>query len=115
MNPQMSRKYLTNDRILGYPCLPHPLFTGTMIAGTVSNHRNNNAQVYVTSFGWTRLFPIKLKSDDYDTFLLFFNSNGVWPEKIMDIFKEHLSSYFVRSCVRLTAIRRQSNITHLGA
>ena len=53
MNPQISRQYLTNDFMLRYPRLPHPLFTDTMIVGSVSKHVNNNNQFYGTSFVWT--------------------------------------------------------------
>ena len=51
MNPQMSRQYPSNDRMLRYPCLPHQLFTDILISGTVSKCRKNNAQVYGTYFG----------------------------------------------------------------
>ena len=46
MNPHMSQRYPNNDRILRYPRLPHPVFTDTMVAGTVSKLGNNNSQVY---------------------------------------------------------------------
>ena len=63
MNPHMSLWYPNNDQMLRYHCLPHPVFTDTIIAGTVSNFVNKNAQLYGTSFGWTRLFPMKIKND----------------------------------------------------
>ena len=88
MNTQMSRRYPINDRALGYPRLPHPLFTDTMIAGTVSKRGNNNSQVYGTYFGWTRFFPMKLNSDDHETLPLLFNHDGVPPEMIVDNSKE---------------------------
>ena len=66
MNPHMSQRYPNNDRILRYPRLPHPVFTDTMIAGTVSNSGNKNSQVYGTLSGWTRLFPNKLNNDAHE-------------------------------------------------
>ena len=96
INLQISRQYPTNNRILRYPCVLHPLYTDTMIAGTVSKPVNNNAQVYVTSYGWKRLFPMKLKSDDNETLPLIFKRYGVPPEMIMDNSKEILSSDFCK-------------------
>ena len=84
MNPQMSRRYLTNDRILRYPCILHPLLNDTMISGNVSKRGNNNSQVYGTSFGWTRLFPMRLNSDAHETLSLLFKSDCVPPGMIMD-------------------------------
>ena len=53
INPQMSRRYPTNDWILMYPCLPHTIFTDIMIVDIFYKHGNNNSQVYGASFGWT--------------------------------------------------------------
>ena len=94
MNPHISQWYPNNERMLRNPHTPHPLFTDTMIAGTFSTHRNNNAQVYGPSFGWTRFPPTKLKSDTYETLPLIFKSDGVPPE--MDNSKDQLSSDFCK-------------------
>ena len=85
-----------------------------MIAGTVSKPVNNNAQVYVTSFGWTCLFPMKLKSDNHETLKLLFKCDVVPPDMIMDNSKEQLRIKFCKKLVRLTVIRRQFNPTRLG-
>ena len=114
MNLQISRKYPTNDRMLRYPCLHHPIYTDTMISGTVSKRGNKNAQVYVTYFGLKRLFPMKLKSDDHEILKSLFKCDGVPPEMIMDNSKEQLRSNFCKKLVRLTVIRRQFNPTRLG-
>ena len=104
-NPQMPRQYPTNDQMLRYPRLTHPLFTDTMIAGTVSKRGNKNSRVYGTSFGLTRFPPMKLKSDDNETLSLLFKHDGVLPEMIMDNSKEQLSSDF---CKKL----REANCHH---
>ena len=96
MKPLISRRYPTNYRMLRYPRLLHSLLTDTIIAGTVSNCGNNNAQLYVTYFGWTRLFPMKLKSDAHETLPLLFKRYGIPPEMIMDNSKEQLSSDFCK-------------------
>ena len=51
LNPTMDRRFPTNDRILRYKRLPHPIFTNTMFAGTASIRGNKCAHVYTTSFG----------------------------------------------------------------
>jgi hypothetical protein len=51
VNPTLVRRFPTNDRMLCYKQLPHPVFTDTLIAGTTSKHGNKYAQVYATSFG----------------------------------------------------------------
>ena len=51
INPTLSRKFPTNDRMLRYKRAPHPTFTDNMFAGTTSKHGNKCAQVYSTSFG----------------------------------------------------------------
>ena len=61
LNPTLSRHFLTNDRMLRYKWLPHPCFTDTLISGTTSRRGHKYAQVYSTSFGWSRTHPLKLK------------------------------------------------------
>ena len=94
MNPSMSRRYPTNDRMLRYPRLNHPLFSDTLIAGTKSKRGNKNAQVYGSSFGWCRAFPMATKGDAHDTLPLLFKRDGVPPDMIMDNSKEQLSKAF---------------------
>ena len=84
MNLHTQRRYPTNDRMLRYPCLPHSVFTDTLIARTATKRGNNNSKVYGKYFGWTRLLPMKPKSDAHNTFPLIFKNNVVLPEIIMD-------------------------------
>ena len=84
INPAMSRRYPTNDRMLRYPRLLHPLFSDTLIAGTMSKRGNKNAQVYGSSFGWCRAFPMRLKSEAHESLPLLFKQDGVPSEMIMD-------------------------------
>ena len=84
MNLQMSWWYLTNEWMMRHPRIPHKLFTDNMIAGNVSKWGNNNPQVYGTSFGWTRLLPMKLKSDSHETLPLLFKHYGVPHDMITD-------------------------------
>ena len=45
LNPTLSRRFPTNDRMLRYKRLPHPTFTDTMFAGTTSKRGNKCAQI----------------------------------------------------------------------
>ena len=65
-----------------------------MIYGTVYKHGNNNSQVYGISFGWTSLFPMKLKSEAHEKFTSIFKRDGVPPDMIMYNYKEQLNSDF---------------------
>ncbi len=51
LNPNIARRFLTNDRMLCYRRLPHPLFSDTMFAQTAAVGGNECAQVYTSSFG----------------------------------------------------------------
>jgi len=61
LNPTLSQRFPTNDRMLRYTRLPHTVFTDTMFALTVSRQGNKMAQIYSTSFGWARAHPMKCK------------------------------------------------------
>ena len=62
-NTSIMRRFLTNDRMLRYNRLPHPMFTDTLLAGTTSQHGHKFAQVFATSYGWSRTIPMTKKSD----------------------------------------------------
>ena len=96
LNPTLTRRYLTNDRLLRYPRLPHTVFTDTMIAGTVSQRGNKYAQVYATSYGWGRSFPMARKGDAHHTLDLLFKRDGVPPEMVMDGSKEQTQGQFAK-------------------
>ena len=56
LNPTLSRRFPTNDRILRYNRLPHTMFTDTMFASAVSRQANKMAQIYSTSWGIMKNF-----------------------------------------------------------
>jgi len=51
LNPTLSRRFLTNDRMLRYKRLPHTIFTDNMFALTASRQGNIMAQIYSTWMG----------------------------------------------------------------
>jgi hypothetical protein len=88
LNPMLSRRFLTNNRMLCYKRLPHPCFTDTLISGTTSRRGHKYAQVYSTSFGWSRVHPLKRKGDAHKTLSLLFHPDWVPLAMIMDGSKE---------------------------
>jgi hypothetical protein len=54
LNPMLAQQFPTNNWMLCYKRLPHPVFTDTMFAGTASKQGNKCAQAYATSFGWSK-------------------------------------------------------------
>ena len=96
MNPTLARRFPTNDRMLRYKRLPHPVFTDTLIAGTISRQGNKVAQVYATPFGWSRCHPMQRKGDAHQTLSLLFQRDGVPPTMIVDNSKEQTQGDFRR-------------------
>ena len=61
LNPNIACRFPTNDRMLRYRRLPHPIFSDTMFAKTAAVGGNKCAQVYTTYFGWCCAFPMERK------------------------------------------------------
>ena len=87
-NPSIMRRLPTNDHMLRYNILPHPLFTDTLLAGTASQRGHKFARVFATSYGWSRTIPMTNKSDTPFALDGLFRHEGVPPEMIMDGSKE---------------------------
>ena len=87
-NPSIMRIFPNNDPMLRYNRLPHSIFTDTLLAGTASQRSQNFAQVFATSYGWSRTIPTTKKSDAPFTLERLFRHEGVPPEMIMDGSKE---------------------------
>jgi hypothetical protein len=49
LNPTLSRRFPTNDRMLWYKHVLHTLFSDTFFAGSISRQGNKMAQAYATS------------------------------------------------------------------
>jgi hypothetical protein len=59
LHPTLSRRFRTNDRQLRYRRLPVDCFTDTLIASTTLPRNNKYAQIFATSDGWCRAFPMQ--------------------------------------------------------
>ena len=96
MHPTHLRRFSTNDRMLRYRRMPDPVFTDTLKAGTVSERGNKYAQVYCTSYGWSRAHPMKTKGEAHETLSLVFSRDGVPPKIVMDNAREQIHGEFRR-------------------
>ena len=98
LHPSLARRYPTNDRMLRYKRMPHPMFSDTLKAGTLSKRGNLYGQAYCTSFGWARCHPMAKKSEAHETLSLLFQRDVVPPKMIVDISKEQSLGNFARKC-----------------
>ena len=87
-NPSITRRFPTNNRMMRYNRLTHPIFTDTVLAGTASQHGHKFAQVFATSYDWSRTIPMTKKSDAPFALDRLFRHEGVPPENIMGESKE---------------------------
>jgi hypothetical protein len=94
--------------MLRYKRLPHPIFSDTMFAKTAAVGGNTCAQVYTTSFGWCRAFPIKRKGEAHESLLLLFQHDGVPPSMIVDNALEQILGDFKRKCREADCHLRQT-------
>ena len=95
-NLSIMRIFPTNDRMMRYNRLPHPMFTDKLLAGTASQRGHKFAQVFATSYGWSCTIPMTKKSDALFALDCLFRHEGVPPEMIMDGSKEQNLGEFAR-------------------
>ena len=82
-----------------YKRLPHPVFSDTLTAGTKSKRGNKYAQAYCTQYGWSRVHPMKRKSEAVETLSLVFKRDGVPPRVVVDNSKEQSLGKFRAKCL----------------
>ena len=95
-NPSITRRFPTNDHMMRYNRLSHPMFTDALLAGTTSQRGHKFAQVFSTSYGWSRTITMTKKSDAPFDLDRLFRHEGVPPEMIMDGSKEKNPGDFAR-------------------
>ena len=69
-----------------------------MFSGTVSRRGNKCAQVFSTSFDWSRAHPMKSKGEAHEALSLLFNRDGVPNTMVMDGSKEQTQGKFKKKC-----------------
>jgi hypothetical protein len=98
----------TNARAFRYFHFNHDVFTDTMFAGTTSKRGNTAAQVFATSFGWSRAYPLKSKKCAHEALSDFLKTEGIPPNVIMDGSKEQLLGNFKRKLREVGTHPRQT-------
>jgi hypothetical protein len=83
-----TRRLRHSTQQLKYRRLNSVVYTDTMFAGCKSLQQNTCAQVYVTPFEWTRVYPIKSKKDAHLTLDLLHHQYGVFHTIIPDNARE---------------------------
>jgi hypothetical protein len=75
------------------------IYTDTMFAKQKSLRQNTCAQVYVTTFHWTKIFPMKLKSDAHQTLDKLHKEVGVFETIVPDNAPELVAGDFRRKAI----------------
>jgi hypothetical protein len=75
------------------------VYTDTMFAKQKSLRQNTCAQVYVTTFHWTKIYPMKLKSDVHMTLDRLHKEVGVFATIVPDNAPELVSGDFRRKAI----------------
>ena len=109
LHPTLSRRFRTNDRQLRYRRLQHDMFTDTLESKQTSWFRQNKyAQVFATSFGWARVFPMKQKSEAHEGLSLLAQRDGVPPLMVMDNAKEQTMGQFRKKAKEMNCRVKQT-------
>jgi len=74
------------------------MYTDTLFAGEKSKRGNKAAQVYGTSFGWSRAYGMKSKGEAHETYSILCSKVGVPDNIICDGAKEQILGDFRRKC-----------------
>jgi hypothetical protein len=76
------------------------MYTDTLFAGTKSKRGNNAAQVFGTSFGWSRAYGMKSKGDDaHESYSILCSTKVGVPDNIIcDGAKEQILGDFRQKC-----------------
>ena len=97
-NLMMSRRYRTNDRQIRYRRLRADVFSNTLISGVMSKAGNKYAEVFGTSFHWSRCFLMKNKSEEPEALALLFSRDGLPNNMIVDGSMEQTQGGFKKKC-----------------
>ncbi len=108
LHPTLSRCFRTNDRQLQYRRLQIDCFTDTLISNTTSRRNNKYAQIFATSDGWCRAYPLAKKSHAYEGLSLLFQREGVPNTMVMDGAREQTMGMFRKKCRQVRVRVRQT-------
>jgi hypothetical protein len=86
--PALSWYMTTNDMMLQYNRLLHPLFSNAMKAGVLSVCGNTYVHASCTQYGLSRVHPMVKKGDAYEALSLVFKRNTLPPQTVVNNPKE---------------------------
>ena len=92
----MSRKFRTNNHPFWYIRILQNVYSDALFSTTISRRGNRCTQIFAINFGWSCLFPMKLKSKAHEALSLFFQGDRVLPAIIYDSAKEMILGNFKR-------------------
>jgi hypothetical protein len=81
-HPNAERQWPTGDRPLQYCRLNHAVYHDTMSSKVKSSRGDKYYKIYVTDFGWSRLFPMTKEAEVHETLDLFLGRYGI-PEALI--------------------------------
>ena len=89
-NPSLVWMFKTNDRMLWYNHVTYDIFIDTLFSENASNNKRQFtwAQVFVTDFGYTRIFPMKSNEYDHPIINHFFDNVGFPPALISNFVED---------------------------
>jgi hypothetical protein len=93
-NPDIARRFRTNDRQLRYRRLRTNMFSDTYFASATSKDGNNCAQIFCDETGWMRSYPMKSKSTAHEALSLLFSQFGVPDTLVVDGSLEQVKGQF---------------------
>ena len=99
--PSLSKRYITNDRILRYPRISCNIFIDTFFANKekfTSTRGNDCFQLFISEFGFACGAPMKGGSQLCDTYKRFFKEIGVPPCIICDSTPNQIQGEFRKLC-----------------
>merc|ERR1712197_305763 len=100
-NPEFSRNYTTNDRMLRYKRIKEHFFTDTFFAtskGGKSTRGRTCVQLFVTDKGFIHVIPMKRKGEVLQAFKQFAKEIGAPDAIICDAAKEQTSQDIRQFC-----------------
>ena len=105
----LSPRFCTNDWQLRYRRLMHEMFTDTLESPMQSWFwQNQYAQVFVTRFVWSRVFPMRCKADAHEGLSLLVQRDGVPPRIITDGSQEQTMGLFWRKAKEMGTHNKQT-------
>ena len=94
--PSLSMQFRSNNCQLWYRRSLHNVYSDILFATTLSRRGNRCTKIFATDFGWSCLFPMKVKSEVCQALSLLFQQDRVPTTVMCDKSKEMVLGEFSR-------------------